>query len=126
MNVMIVEDEYLIAMDLQSIAEGEGHRSVGPLSTMEQALAYAPKADIALVDLRLADGPTGPALGRKLIDRFGLEVIYITGMPEKLGPGIEGACDVVTKPFTPEQVSKALARASRRRERRRDRIRIFQ
>jgi hypothetical protein len=45
-------------------------------STVEQALAYAPKADIALVDLGLADGNTGAQPARRLIDRFGIEVIF--------------------------------------------------
>jgi len=123
MNVMIVEDEYFIAMDLQAIAESEGHHSLGPLSTAEQALAYAHKADIALVDLKLADGPTGSVLGRKLIDRFGLEVIYVTAIPE-IGAGLEGACEIVAKPFAPEQISAAIKRAANRHAKRGDRIRL--
>ncbi|CCM78169.1 response regulator [Rhizobium mesoamericanum] len=126
MNVMIVEDEYYIAMDLQSIVEQAGYCSLEPLATMEQALAYANKADIALVDLRLADGMTGPALGRKLMDRFGVEVIYVTAIPEDLGTGLEGACEVITKPFTAEQISKALAKAARLHRERQDRIRVIQ
>ncbi|OWW02399.1 hypothetical protein ATY81_22455 [Rhizobium sp. R72] len=126
MNVMIVEDEYYIAMDLQSIAEQAGYHSLEPLATMEQALAYANKADIALVDLRLADGMTGPALGRKLIDRFGVEVIYVTAIPEDLGAGLEGACEIITKPFTGEQICKALAKAARLHRERHDRIRVIQ
>ncbi|MGY5790283.1 response regulator len=123
MNIMIVEDDYVIAKDLQSIAEAAGHRSVGPLQTMEQALAYAATADIALVDLKLADGPTGASLGRKLIDRFRLEVIYVTGRPEGVGAGLDGASEVVMKPFSEEQIAAAIARAALRRATRYDRIR---
>lgn len=71
MNIMIGEDDYVLAKDLQSIAEAAGNRCVGPLLMVEQTLAYAATADIA----QLADGPTGAALGRQLIDRFRLEVI---------------------------------------------------
>ncbi len=61
MNIMIVEDDYVLAKDLQSIAEAAGNRCVGPLLMVEQTLAYAATADIA----QLADGPTGAALGRQ-------------------------------------------------------------
>lgn len=63
MSIMIVEDDYVLAKDLQSIVEAARHRSVGPLQRMEQALAYAATADIALVALKLADGPTRASIG---------------------------------------------------------------
>lgn len=59
MRVLIVEDEFLIASLLEAIVEEQGHEQLGPVSTVEQALAYAPRADIALVDLGLADGNRG-------------------------------------------------------------------
>lgn len=70
---------------------------------VEQTLAYAATADIA----QLADGPTGAALGRQLIDRFRLEVICVTGRPEGVGAGLDGASEVVMKPFSEEQVAAA-------------------
>ncbi|MDO3435508.1 response regulator [Rhizobium sp. CBN3] len=111
MNVMIVEDEGLVAMELERIAQDAGHQTVGPVSTTEQALAYAPKSDVALVDLSLADGASGAQLARRLIDRYGVDVIFVTGSPESVGNGIEGALDVIAKPFTDERITRALARA---------------
>ncbi len=69
---------------------------------VEQTLAYGAAADIA----QLADGPTGAALGRQLIDRFRLEVICVTGRPEGVGAGLDGASEVM-KPFSEEQVAAA-------------------
>ena len=111
MKVMIVEDENFIAMELERIAQDAGHQTVGPVSTIEQALAYAPKSDIALVDLSLSDGLSGAQLARRLIDRYGVDVIFVTGSPESIGNGIEGALDVIAKPFTDERIVGALSRA---------------
>jgi CheY-like chemotaxis protein len=113
MNVMIVEDESIIALELERIVEEEGHRVICTVSTMEQALAYAKKADIALVDLGLSDGMSGSALARRLIDRFGLEVIFVTGSPNEVGHGIDGARAVIAKPFTDERIAAALAAAAK-------------
>jgi len=111
MKVMIVEDENIIALELERIAQEAGHQTVGPLSTVEQALAYAPRSDVALVDLSLSDGLSGAQLARRLIDRFGVDVIFVTGSPESVGNGIAGALDVISKPFTDERIVSALSRA---------------
>ena len=68
MRVLIVEDEALIAMELERIVTDAGHSTVGPVSTVEQALAHAPRVEAALVDLGLADGLSGAALARRLIE----------------------------------------------------------
>ncbi|KPH07839.1 response regulator [Rhizobium acidisoli] len=116
MKVMIVEDDNIIALELERIAQEAGHQTVGPLSTVEQALAYAPRSDVALVDLSLSDGVSGAQLARRLIDRFGVDVIFVTGSPENVGNGIEGALDVISKPFTDERIVSALSRAEARRK----------
>ncbi|WP_337268242.1 response regulator [Oryzifoliimicrobium ureilyticus] len=115
MNVLVVEDEAIIAIELQRIAEEAGHKVLGPVYTIEQALFHAPRTDIALVDLGLADGASGPQLARRLIDRFGISVIFVTGSPLDVGTGREGAIAVVGKPFTDEQIAAALQTASESR-----------
>jgi DNA-binding LytR/AlgR family response regulator len=111
MKVMIVEDENLIALELERIVQDAGHQAIGPVSTIEQALAHAPRSDVALVDLRLADGQSGVQLARRLIDRHGVDVIFVTASPESVGNGIEGALDVIAKPFSEERIASALSRA---------------
>lgn len=111
MKVMIVEDENFIALELERIVQDAGHQTIGPVSTMEQALAYARRSDVALVDLSLADGRSGVQLARRLIDRFGVDVIFVTGSPKSIGHGIEGALDVIAKPFSHDQIASALSRA---------------
>ena len=115
MRVMIVEDEAFVALDLERIVQEAGHLAIGPVNTVEQALAYAPKAEIALVDLGLADGLSGSQLARRLIDRFGISVIFVTGAPGDIGYGLEGAVDVVSKPFTDERLIQAIEKAVHQR-----------
>jgi FixJ family two-component response regulator len=112
MYVLIVEDNGFVALELERIARDAGYETVGPVSTVEQALAYAPKADVALVDLGLADGHSGGQLARRLMDRFGMEVIFVTGSPGDVGFGIEGSVDVIAKPFTDERIAEGLQKAA--------------
>jgi CheY-like chemotaxis protein len=111
MKILIVEDELLIAVELDRIVDGAGHEIVGVVASVDQALAYAANADVALVDLSLADGPSGGSLARRLIDRFGIKVIFVTGNPGEVGYGLDGAIDVVAKPFTEARILSALAKA---------------
>ena len=117
MRVLIVEDEFLIAKLLETVVQEHGYETIGPVSTVEQALAYAPRTDIALVDLSLSDGNSGPQLARRLIDRFGIDVIFVTGDPGPVQQGFDGALAVVRKPFRDEEITEALAKALDKRSR---------
>ncbi|MGO7660769.1 response regulator, partial [Rhizobium ruizarguesonis] len=77
----------------------------------EQALAHDQRSDGALVDLSLSDGWSGTQLARRLIDRHRGDVIFVTGSPEKVGHGIEGALEGISKPCTDERIASALSRA---------------
>ncbi|MET3857731.1 MULTISPECIES: response regulator [unclassified Rhizobium] len=111
MNVLIVEDEGFIALELERITTESGHRALGPAATIEQALAFAPRADVALVDVGLSDGTSGTQLARRLIDRFGISVIFVTGAPQAVSQGFDGAFAVVGKPFSDERIATALQAA---------------
>ncbi|MBX4894475.1 response regulator [Rhizobium bangladeshense] len=111
-RVLIVEDEFLIALDLGATVEGIGMQVAGLANDREQALRLAPSADIAFVDVNLADGPTGPELGRRLAEEHGIAVVFMTGNPETVADGVKGAVGVVQKPVMPsvvEQLVKYLA-----------------
>ncbi|MBB5574940.1 MULTISPECIES: response regulator [Rhizobium] len=111
MNVLIVEDEGLVALQLKKIAADAGFSVLGPASGVEQALAYARRAEIALVDVGLSEGKSGPQLARRLIDRFHTTVIFVTGIPEAIRQGFGGAFAIIPKPFSDKQVAEALRRA---------------
>ena len=111
-RVLIVEDEFLIALDLGATVENMGMQVAGLAHDREQALRLAPLADIAFVDINLADGPTGPDIGRQLAEEHGIAVVFMTGNPEMVADGVKGAVGVVQKPVMPsvvEQLVKYLA-----------------
>jgi len=110
-SVLIVEDELLIAIDLESTVREMGLDVIGLATNKEQALRLAPTADIALVDVNLADGATGPEIGRQLVEEFGVTVVFMTGNPEVVAGRMQGALGVVSKPTTPSIVQSSLRHA---------------
>jgi hypothetical protein len=73
------------------------------------------RGEVALVDVRLADGLTGPALALRLSEQFGMGVVFVTGSPEFIEQA-EAGIAVVLKPVTPQSVSEALKHAAIWRE----------
>jgi two-component system, response regulator PdtaR len=107
-KILIVEDEMLVAMELESILEDLGHAPVGIAPDLQAAVQLAADPlDLALVDLNLRDGLTGPEVGRRLSER-GVTVLFITANPRVLGDGIAGTVGVLTKPTDPPTVRAAV------------------
>jgi DNA-binding response OmpR family regulator len=107
-RVMIVEDEFLIALDVAETVESMGLKVAGFASGRKHALALAAYADIALVDVNLSDGRTGPDIGRELAREYGITVIFMTANPEDVGSGVEGSLGVLTKPVMPQVVEQTI------------------
>lgn len=80
MRVMIVEDEVLIAMSLESMIEEYGNEVCVCVRNGSEALAAAAehKPDFATMDLRLADGDCGADVARELKDTLGLRCLFIS------------------------------------------------
>jgi len=98
-TVLIVEDEFLIALEMQEVIGDLGHCCAGIADDMASAMAQAsPEIDVALVDVNLADGATGPLIGARLVNDFNIEVIFVTANPAQLGEGVDGALGAVEKP----------------------------
>ncbi len=108
MRVLIVEDEMAIALDIEGMVLADGHEVIGLARTEKEALELAPEAEIALVDIRLADGLSGPKLARKLLKGFDIAVIYVTGNPEVVLDGGADGVAVVSKPQTQEKILEAI------------------
>lgn len=105
-KILIVEDEVLVAMELEAILEDLGHQPVAIAPDLSTADQYADdKIDLALVDLNLRDGLTGPEIGKRLSAK-GVAVLFITANPRILGDGIAGTIGVLSKP-TDEATVKA-------------------
>ena len=110
-SVLIVEDELLVAIDMEAMIEDLGYRSIGIAPDLATALDLAvTRPDIALVDINLRDGPTGSEIGRRLSAR-GIAVIFVTANPRMLGDGIPGTLGVISKPVDDEHISATLSYA---------------
>lgn len=98
-TILIVEDEFLIAVEMEEVVKDLGYRCAGIADDMQSAMAKASDAiDFALVDINLADGATGPLIGEKLAAEFATEVIFVTANPAQLGDGVSGAIGALEKP----------------------------
>jgi DNA-binding response OmpR family regulator len=108
-SILIVEDEMLVALEMESILEDRGYDVIGIASDLEGALALADQnVDLALVDLNLRDGLTGPEIGRRLATKHRAKVLFVTANPRLLGDGIAGTVGVLTKPTDESSLASAV------------------
>ena len=107
-RILIVEDEMLVAMEMEAILEDLGHHPIGIAPDLTSAEAYVDQPiDLALVDLNLRDGLTGPQIGQRLGAK-GVTVLFVTANPRLLGDGIAGTIGVLTKPTDEATVREAV------------------
>ena len=106
MRILVVEDEWLVALEIRLILEELGHEVVGIAPDSRRAREIAAKGiDAALVDLNLRDGLTGPAIGADLVEQ-GAAVLFMTANPGQLGSGIAGALGVLAKPVEHDELKQ--------------------
>lgn len=78
--MLIVEDERVVAKDLELTLESMGYEVIGSAATRDEALAICARQvpDIVLMDIRIKGAVDGIDTARELLDRYGLHVIYLT------------------------------------------------
>ena len=113
-DILIIEDEPLIAMDIEEMVESLGHRVVGTARTHAEATALFNKTrpKMVLADIQLADGSSGIDAVNEILASTSVPVIFITAFPERLltGERPEPAF-LVTKPFNPDMVKALISQA---------------
>ena len=113
-DVLIIEDEALIAMDLEHLVEDLGHRVIGVARTHSKAIsiAKAHPPGLILADIHLADNSSGLDAVNELLRMFEVPVIFITAYPERFltGERPEPAF-LIAKPFQPAAVSAVISQA---------------
>ncbi len=108
-RILVVEDEPLIAMMIADILEDEGAAVVGPLNSLDAALACDAPYDIALLDVNLSGVATYPLAERMRAE--GRPFVFATGYDESsVDPRFAGA-PVLQKPIDPSALVLALAGA---------------
>ncbi len=114
-KVMIIEDEAIIAMDLENLVAEMGHKVTGVARTHDGALQLAAKEipDLILADIQLADNSSGiDAVNDLLRDLGERPVIFITAFPERLLTGDKPEpAFLIAKPYSEDQVRSAISQA---------------
>lgn len=111
MRVLVVEDEPEMFLEIETAILQEGGEVIGVATTQAEALELAPDADIALVDIHLGDGMTGPVIAKSLVDGFGIGVVYVTNNARSVKRNND-AIGLLEKPVTREAVRRALQLAA--------------
>jgi CheY-like chemotaxis protein/DNA-directed RNA polymerase specialized sigma24 family protein len=113
-EVLVIEDEPIIAMDIEALLDSLGHKVIGVARTEAEALRLAAikKPGLVLADIQLADGSSGIDAVNKMLRNFQVPVIFITAFPERLltGERPEPAF-LITKPFVPDMVKAVVSQA---------------
>jgi CheY-like chemotaxis protein/DNA-directed RNA polymerase specialized sigma24 family protein len=113
-NVMIIEDESIIALHIKSIVEDLGHSVTGVARTRAEAVALAGRIrpELVLADISLADGSSGIDAVRDILEAIDVPVIFITAFPDRLLTGERPEPTyLITKPFEPETVTATIGQA---------------
>jgi CheY-like chemotaxis protein/DNA-directed RNA polymerase specialized sigma24 family protein len=111
-RILIIEDEPIIAMDIEMIVRDLGHDVVAVATTHAEAVAEAQKHQpgLVLADIQLADNSSGIEAVQEILQDVKLPVIFITAFPERLltGDRPEPAF-LLTKPYQPATLRAAIS-----------------
>ena len=113
-SVLIIEDEPLIAMELEAIVRALGHDVAGIATTHDDAVAAFEDSDAGLVlaDIQLADGSSGIDAVQDILAIAPVPAIFITAFPERLltGNRVEPTF-LISKPFRENTVRAAISQS---------------
>ncbi len=112
MRVLIVEDQALVAMEIEGMLGLAGHEAIAQADDFRSAIAAvdAEQPDIALVDIQLAEGDSGLDVAVELKKR-GIPVLFATGnCPAERGRELAIGC--LHKPITDQTLAAALKAVS--------------
>ncbi|MEO8683257.1 MAG: response regulator [Devosia sp.] len=113
-EIMIIEDEPLIAMDIEQLVESLGHKVVSVARTHKEAVSLFTQTQprMILADIQLADGSSGIDAVNDILNHHSVPVIFITAFPERLLTGERPEPTfLVTKPFNPDMVKALISQA---------------
>lgn len=103
-KILIVEDEAIVAMEIQDLLETNGYAVAGIAVTGEDAVRKAINArpDLVLMDVTLRGGMTGIEAAERILDARIIPVLFLTAAADQAGIlplQDRTACGFVSKPF---------------------------
>ena len=110
LRILVVEDDWLLALDLKNVLERRGHEVVGTAADATEALAAALQAspDLAFVDVNLRDGPSGASISSAVVRETKTPVVFVTANPEAIPGDFACALGAIEKPWRPEVIDEVL------------------
>ena len=116
MDILVVEDEFLLALALEDCLTRAGHRVIGPARRRADALDCAARArpDLVLLDIRLAGGDDGVELAAELDERVGAPILYASGQTEEARDAPVGL-GVLRKPYSERDLLRSVRVVERMR-----------
>jgi CheY-like chemotaxis protein len=113
-EVLIIEDEPIVALDIEAMVRELGHDVTGIARTHKEAVASvrARRPSLVLADILLADGSSGLAAVNEILASIDVPVIFITAFPERLLTGEKPEpAYLITKPFQTDTVRATISQA---------------
>jgi DNA-directed RNA polymerase specialized sigma24 family protein/CheY-like chemotaxis protein len=113
-TVVIVEDEPLIAMDLEILVQGLGHRVVRVARTEREAIEAIrqTRPGLVLADIQLADGSSGLDAVNEILRSFSVPVIFVTAHPHVLLTGAKPEPTfLIRKPYQRDELKAVISQA---------------
>lgn len=109
MRVLVVEDEPIIALNIQTVLLDLGYRPVGPAASLDEAAALIDqrKFDAAILDVTLPDGESY-GLAESLVER-GIPIMFATGRQIELPSPQLADAPSISKPFDLAELERSLA-----------------
>ena len=111
LRILIVEDEAIVLMQLESIIEDSGHSVVGAAMSAGEAidLVGTTHPELILLDMHLQDESSGLDVARAIRDRADITIVFLTANARKLDDDMEGAAAVIAKPFNDKAMEASIA-----------------
>ncbi len=120
-KIMIVEDEYVLAMDMQSALKGMGYEICELVKSGEDAIKNAEqeRPDVVLMDIILKGEMNGIEAAREIYSRYGIQIIFVTGCDDegtRRLANVVGPVEYFIKPVETEYLSLAIEKAIQKNE----------
>ena len=108
LRVLIVEDNALIACDLDAIVAASGHEVIGPVDTVSDARILLGGCDAALLDIDVRDGKTFELAAAMV--QTGRPFMFISGAVRRDLPGMFRGLAFLQKPYAAGDIRRWLCR----------------